>query len=656
MTGAATAAKRRSPYQGLKSYGEEDAEFFFGRDRERDILMANLKASRLTILYGPSGVGKTSLLRAGVESSMRQAAQASYRRLGTPEFVTVVFAVWQDDPTVGLSKEIVRQVGRLTGEAMEPAGTLAETIVEAAARTDASLLLILDQFEDFSLYHAGQNGASTFAADFPRLVNDRGLPVGVLVSIREDALAQLDRFKRTIPGLLDSRFRVDPLTGEAARQAATEPVARYNEDVPAAERVEIEGRLVSEVLSQVEVGKLRARHTGQGFVAGATMPGGGGPPPPGADGPQPELGRGVEASYLQLVMTRLWEHEMGDSGTTGAHPHKLRLETLDELGGARQIVREHLGDALTALSPDESDAAVDVFQYLVTPSGTKITQGLGTLAAWSRRPRDEVKSLLEKLEGDARIIRPVPPEPGTGEPRYEIFHDVLADPILDWSATEGQKRRLADLARENERLEDEKRQAEKRAAVERRRRLLAVALLLLALAGVAVAILSWRSAISERNTARQQRSRARYIGLASTAQALLPTTPGPVSAARAAGVPSHAGRLVTGDGSERPDLSARGDQGIGRDRHPPRAYRRCHRGSVQSRRLDAGIGGWRRDDPALETEHAGAGGQDAAWRWRRGLHCGLQPGWSGARLGTPERHGGVLERGRPGAVAAGIEL
>ena len=55
-----------TPYKGLMPYSEEDAPFFFGREAEREIITANLLASRLTLLYGASGVGKTSILRAGV--------------------------------------------------------------------------------------------------------------------------------------------------------------------------------------------------------------------------------------------------------------------------------------------------------------------------------------------------------------------------------------------------------------------------------------------------------------------------------------------------------------------------------------------------------------------------------------------------------------
>src|SRR5262249_61688634 len=69
-------APTRSPFKGLAAFSdtELDALFFFGREREREVLVANLLASRLTRLYGESRVGKTSLLAAGVVRELRERA------------------------------------------------------------------------------------------------------------------------------------------------------------------------------------------------------------------------------------------------------------------------------------------------------------------------------------------------------------------------------------------------------------------------------------------------------------------------------------------------------------------------------------------------------------------------------------------------------
>ena len=86
-----------APYRGLSSYGESDLDalLFFGRARDVEIVVANLVASRLTVLYGPSGVGKSSLLRAGVARSLRELPEQP---------LVVVFARWGDDPSLALAR------------------------------------------------------------------------------------------------------------------------------------------------------------------------------------------------------------------------------------------------------------------------------------------------------------------------------------------------------------------------------------------------------------------------------------------------------------------------------------------------------------------------------------------------------------------------
>ena len=67
-------ATPETPFVGLAPYAEGDAAFFFGRDRETRIVAGNLRAARLTLVYGASGVGKTSLLRAGVMRDLARGA------------------------------------------------------------------------------------------------------------------------------------------------------------------------------------------------------------------------------------------------------------------------------------------------------------------------------------------------------------------------------------------------------------------------------------------------------------------------------------------------------------------------------------------------------------------------------------------------------
>jgi hypothetical protein len=303
------------------------------------------------------------------------------------------------------------------------------------------LLVILDQFEELSLYQSGQNGAGSFDAELPRLVNDRRLAVNFLISIREDSLAQLDRFRHSIPGLFENRLRVPPLSEAGAKEAIIRPIQRYNELVAPAPEVAIEDELVAAVLDQVRTGRVMFDVEGHGGLAA------------GNGHNQGQASGNIETPYLQLVMERVWERE------TASGSHVLRRSTLAELGESQEIVRTHLDKALGDLSAEQREAAVDVFDHLVTPSGTKIALRLPDLVVYSQRPPDQVEALVETLSsGPRRILRPVPPPPGTeGKPGVEIFHDVLAPAILAWRTRQSA-----------ERLEREKREADERARRERR--------------------------------------------------------------------------------------------------------------------------------------------------------------------------------------------
>jgi WD40 repeat protein len=444
-----------TPYKGLANYIEADAAFFFGREREREVIIANLKARKLTLLYGASGVGKSSLLRAGVAAHLTELAHDDVEDIGTPEFIPVVFSSWSNDPLTGLAEAIRGSVAQCTGTPLPPtASRRLSHVIEAATKASSSyLLIVLDQFEEYFLYHSEEQGEVTFAGEFASALNRDRLQANFMVSIREDALAKLDVFKRDVPKLFDTYLRVSHLDRAAAREAIERPVERHNSLVASQRRMTVSRGLADAVLGQVRSGQVVLEQVGHGTV-------------------HAERGAAqddeIETPYLQLVMTRLWEAERA------AGSHQLRVETLDRLGGAQEIVRTHLDSSLAGLSEGEREIAVDLFHHLVTPSGTKIAHSASDLAAYVDDDEQTVAALLDRLtRPDTRIVRPVPPPPGgTGPTRYEIFHDVLAPAILDWRT-----RQVSARAVERQRLAAR--------AASRRRRVRAAALVgALLLAGV----------------------------------------------------------------------------------------------------------------------------------------------------------------------------
>jgi WD40 repeat protein len=471
VTDAALAAPA-SPYKGLAAFADSelDALFFFGREREIEVIAANLIAARLTVLYGPSGVGKTSLLRAGVAHRLRKEGGA-----------VVVFSGWSGDPTAGLLAAVEKEVRRVEPEAANPPqGSAAEALAAWTRRLGADLYLVLDQFEEYFLYHGEDDGGGPFT-ELAEVIRRPDARVHVLVSIREDALAQLDAFKTQLPGLFGNSLRLDRLDRSAARRAIIGPLERYS-SLEGHEPVRAEEALVDEVLDSVAVGRIQLGDAGRG----------------GRDEREAERDR-IEAPYLQLVLERLWEVERERDST------RLRLETLRELGGAERIVEAHLERAMAALSPEEKDAAAAMYNHLVTPSGTKIAHRAGDLARYAAVDEHEAQRVLERLTSE-RIVRTG--ENGAAGIQYEIFHDVLADAVLAWRTRHEAERRL---------------ERERRDAARRQRTLLTLAAASLAAVVVLGAISIY--ALTQRSEARESAREARAGELIALAAASLSTDP-----------------------------------------------------------------------------------------------------------------------------------
>jgi WD40 repeat protein len=405
------SARPSSPYKGLTAFDDSalDALLFFGREREREIVVANLIASRLTVLYGPSGVGKSSLLHASVAPSLRELPE---------EPLVVVFSSWSDDPSGALATAF----GEASGE---PLGTSPEVAIQQVQR-ERDVYLILDQAEEYFLYHVGEGADEPFARALATLVSGP-FRVNVLISLREDALAKLDHFAGRIPSLFANTLRLDRLDRESARAAIERPIERYRDLT--GDPVSLEPELVEAVLEQVSAGRIEAPLAGLGVVEHA------------------ESAARIEAPYLQVVMQRIWDEERASGSSI------LRVATLEGLGGAQRIVEEHLERALSSLSSGQRDVAARIFGHLVTPSGTKIAHEESDLVEFAHVDGDELRRVLAVLVRE-RILRS---DDEGAVVRYEIFHDVLAQPVLAWRARHRTEREIehevAERARRKSRVQ-----------------------------------------------------------------------------------------------------------------------------------------------------------------------------------------------------------
>jgi WD40 repeat protein/flagellar motility protein MotE (MotC chaperone) len=355
---------------------------------------------------------------AGVVPKLRKKARTA----------VVVFRDWQSpDFLATLKTNCIEAFELATAQqrplTVDPTLPLDELLFEAAKGYGGTILILLDQFEEYFLYHRESEAGNSFDGDLARAINCQDVDASFLISLREEGLARLDeRFRLRIPNLLGNTVRLHHLDSKAAEEAICNPLAVYKDDkdhqgeTPGP--VEIDKKLLSAILSDknMQTGQLLFRESsGVGKIE--------------------KTGQAAtfEAPLLQLVMTSLWEKGRN------AGSQSLSIQTLEALGGTEKIVRSHVDEKLDKLLTKdrelERELCSRIFDHMVTPSGTKIACRLDDLAVWAGEDlKEHVPRVVENLaKSDSRILRTVPGP--LGQPvQYEIFHDVLAPAILDWRA------------------------------------------------------------------------------------------------------------------------------------------------------------------------------------------------------------------------------
>ena len=423
------------PYIGLSPFDPAHELYFFGRDDDAQLIASHVVSGGVTVLQGASGVGKSSVLGAALPKALQEIAPGtliiSFRRwdLGFYDSLLTTTAEqvakrMTEQPArtmaVPVEEEAAARSGAVAGTTSDPSRLASlETLAHqwSEAPNSPPLVFVFDQFEQ---YFTGQDYGTArddkrFEADLARIVRRRELGAHVLISIRADAFYELNRLRPSVPDIFVRSVLLESLDQEAARDAITGPLGRWKEqgrDGP----IEAEPDVVEDLLAEVQ-------------QAGTLQ---------------------IETPYLQLALTRLWWQERQKNSRI------LHRETLHALGGATGIASGHFMQIMNGLSVDERHLCAAMFDRLVTPSGMKIALAPSDLAEMLEKKPEEVEAVLGKLDsGPSRIIHRIQSPQGVSS-RFEIFHDVLARPILEWVATEEERtahaRELAtvaaDLARE----------------------------------------------------------------------------------------------------------------------------------------------------------------------------------------------------------------
>ncbi len=216
------ADDERSPYPGLAAYGVDDADHFVGREREVEALANRLVRSPLVTVLGPSGVGKSSFIHAGLVARLG----ATHRVLTMRPGRHPMHALAALPPVSGDSHDDNGLVARLR---------------ELGDSAQRGLVLVIDQLEELVTLCADPAERTRFAETLAAAADGPGAPVRVIATLRDDFATVIES-----EASLRGRFEVFVLAApspESLRRIVIEPSRRAN--------VSVEPAVVDEMVAAV---------------------------------------------------------------------------------------------------------------------------------------------------------------------------------------------------------------------------------------------------------------------------------------------------------------------------------------------------------------------------------------------------------------------
>ncbi|MGI5227777.1 AAA family ATPase [Actinoallomurus sp. CA-142502] len=389
-----------SPYRGLAPFEEDDGEIFYGRDLVTAELVGTLgerlAGTSLVIVNGPSGVGKSSLLRAGLLPALARGSlspqSAAWPRVAiTPARSPLLELATHLATMAGTDAALARE--RLAGHP-DQAYLLARQAVladanrrgiPAASAARQRLVLVVDQFEEVFAPRVEESERSAFVAALRVMA---GTPYGpaeqppavVLIALRSDFLGRCAAYPALREALSNGNFVVGPMEEPELRQAIVGPAMAA-------------GLRIDPGLTEMILADLRSSAAPGAYEAGA-LP------------------------WLSQAMLITWRHREGD---------RLTAHGYGRSGGVRGAIQTSAEDVYESLTGARPEIAGDLFHALTDVSGDLRLSRRERLRTdlYAGRPeaeRGDVDAVLEAFAAQRLLV--------LSEDSVQISHDEL---LRSWS-------------------------------------------------------------------------------------------------------------------------------------------------------------------------------------------------------------------------------
>ncbi len=396
-----------NPYVGPRPFEAADRDRFFGRNAEIRQLASLIVARRVVVLYARSGAGKTSLLKAGLipyleERKRLQVLPVVRVRGGLPGeldpsavanvYVQGALQVLLGDQVMGDQVVGDQIVGDQVGTRELPEMSLVEGLGQYLAsvpeeRAEVPRLLIIDQFEElFRTHPAFHRQRTDFFQQLARCLEEYPW-LSLLLSLREDAVAELDPHAALLPDRLRTRFRLELLGPEAALEAMRRPALAAGLELPDSQA----RRLIDELRT------LRVERRG---------------------GSREILGPHVEPVQLQVVCDRMWQQR---TATGGRRPRSSRVQPVGSVDAALSDYYDQQVSEVAFLADTRERMVRDWLErHLITEHGFR-----GQVVRGVEDSQGLANEVVEALV-EAHLVRS---EKRRGATWYELAHDRLVEPV-----------------------------------------------------------------------------------------------------------------------------------------------------------------------------------------------------------------------------------
>ena len=301
-----------SPFRGLAAFDESDAKFFFGRTTEIRSALARLDQAPMLAVIGPSGVGKSSFIHAGLVPAIR-ATSAEWRvrvvRPGRSPIASLANAFATSDPG---------RVTHLLAGLAEAPGLLGEELRDEAVRSGGRTLLVVDQLEELFTLSSDATQREAFLRALLGAADDPSVPVRIIMSLRADFLDRLADHR----DFLEEISRVLFFLAAPDREALRETVVRPAE-------------LAGYELDEGIVDDMMTVATTRGALP-----------------------------LLQFAATALWDRR-------DRKRKRMTLDAYEAMGRVGGAFARHADQIAAEISPGEQPVLRAIMTRLITPEGTR---------------------------------------------------------------------------------------------------------------------------------------------------------------------------------------------------------------------------------------------------------------------------------------------